>query len=413
MKSFLTGLLSFLYFICNYCNGQATGFVYSAPLEIPAKSGLYDIAISPQMNERLQPGYRDLRIATGNGTWVPHIVHLRESGPTMHNLYRDLKVVSNVNHSDSSIIIVKCADSIDNLQYEISNTQVERFCSLAGSYDSLHWYIIKDSVLIQPAASVVKGKSNFILHFPVNDYRFYKLRILNKGLEPYNFISTSYSGYAPNELKRRLLKNPIPAIIPAHINTLSRYSIIHTGPFHTSSLQLFVSSPRYFSRTGRVFSTAGQKGSSRRLISSFQMTNNSPLQFDIPVVKDSLLLLEIENADNPAILFDSIVTFAQPYIITAYLEKGKSYHLLMGNPGAAAPSYDFEQTDINLQKTEGELKVGDINPNQDLTGGARQNWQPGKLTVWVVISLAAIILAYFSFQLVKEISKRKAENNTV
>ena len=143
----------FLFCLINICcAAQTAGYKFYSLLDSVKTSGFYNIEITPTLSAHLKTDYSDLRIVNDSGKWVPHVMHFPEREINYDVLTMDLKFtkIENANVS-TTLIIENGKDIISNLGLIIKNTAAERFCSLSGSDDKKNWFVINDSILVNPA----------------------------------------------------------------------------------------------------------------------------------------------------------------------------------------------------------------------------------------------------------------------
>jgi hypothetical protein len=412
-KKSINCLLLFLCAAALQSFAQTAGFKFKAGIEAVRETGFYNIILSPQLNARLKPDYSDLRIVNSSGKWIPHLLRLPSGEQTNHPVLWDLVLVKNENSPAQSEWIVRTDKwEITNLAFTLRNTEVQRFGNLTGSDDSSHWFIINDSILISPRKSEDNSRSEFKTHFPANSYRYYRLQVANKGKAPYSILRVASNSYSTatadsNRSLLQFMQNPAASLTQKDSGKLSYFKIVQQAPFHTSQLEFKITGAAFFNRSVDLLVPQAGKdepGRPGRFLQNFTLSNNSSLAYKVPLFNDSLFYLIIHNEDNLPLKVEQVKTFCETYVATAYLEKGKSYDVIMGNEKATFPHYDLQRADIGLEKSLPVTATGAVTiiPQNKTESGTRTT---NRLLVWPAILAAAVALAFFTFKLVKDINR--------
>ncbi len=395
------------------CFAQTDGYRFKTEIEAVKQSGFYNVLLTPELNSHLKTDYSDFRIITSEGKWVPHLLRYPKTERTHHSVLWDFEITKNLGDTHSSEVIIKTSgQALSNITFIIRNTDVQRFGSLTGSDDSIHWFIINDSILISPAGST-PGESKFSLKFPSNTYPFYKLSISNKGTAPYavKAAATEAAAYDPDHNEDLMLpiQNP-PANITQKDSAKTTYiQVRQNAGFHIDEIELKFGGPQYFNRNAQVYlpdSENKKKVFSTEPIANLVISSNSSQRFQVPVFNDSVFYLAINNDDNLPLLVKAVNTYCSKHVATVYLEKEDRYNIIMGNAGASLPSYDLKPDDVDVRKHLPFVSIGNIRMLSDKKP-ATTAWYNNKRTLWLSILAAAAILCFFTFRLIGDLGKTK------
>ena len=219
--------------------------------------------------------------------------------------------------------------------------------------------------------------------------------------------------YAPApEIKNPLNKlneNPAATIQQKDSGKISYIKISQQLPFHFDNISLQLSGVKYYNRKVDLYiPDAGNHSFSNpgELLRSFIVSNNSTLQFTVPLTKASVLYLLINNEDNLPLVVKSVKTSCSNHYITTYLENAGNYTLIMDNKAAVLPNYDLTELNTNIPDSIPFLHVGKITPakENDAPVAAEKN---NKWMLWLAIAAALLILLFFSYKMLTEVDKRK------
>ena len=210
--------------------------------------------------------------------------------------------------------------------------------------------------MVNPIPQPESTVNSFQINFPSNNYNFFKVVIDNRNKDPFDIkdamTATSTSSMMINA-RPKLLSNPQTTIDQKDSANVSYIKITQQEPYHFDEINMKITGVKYFSRkvdfyipsTGNYsFSNPGH------LLQSFTISNNSTLEFRIPATNAPVFYLLINNEDNLPLKITEVNTVADYRYITAYLEKGNNYKLIMGNENATKPNYDL--TNINTKLSD-------------------------------------------------------------
>jgi hypothetical protein len=403
-------------FVCSLiavCStAQTGGYKFYTQLDSVKASGFYTIELTPELNAHLKTDYSDLRIVNDSGRWVPHVMY-SDKNNQFDVVFMDLKFVKTENDKSKTILLIENRfDIISNIGLTIRNTNAERFCTLSGSDDNINWFVINDSILINPSFDNTNTTNTFILNFPWSNYKYFKLIIYNNNKDPFDIKDVTTRTPPVLELYslHESMQNPLSKIEQKDSAKISYIKIIQAQPYHFDHISFKLSGAKYFSRKADLYIPENSTHSfSRpgRLLQSFNLSNNSTLQFKVPLCNVSIFYLLINNEDNIPLTVNEVKTNNSYHSVTSYLEKGNNYKLILGNLSATAPNYDL----VKLAKEmPGKIlkpgKIIAIENNMPEVIPAKNN----KWLLWAALIAALFILLLFTQKMIKEVNKRKQDD---
>jgi hypothetical protein len=400
------------------CNAQVEGYKFYAALDSIKASGFYNIVLSPEVNAHLKTDYSDVRVVNGAGKWVPHAMHVPAYEITSHSANWDLKYSVLENNKVNSIFIINGKDrKLNNIELSIRNSSAERYCSISGSDDNLNWFVINDSILINPIPSDTKSKNTFDIDFPLNNYNFYRLVIFNSNKDPYDVdgITSIAKIEDPGVFKSKVLVNPSSVISQKDSNKISYVKITRQRPYHFDGFNIKVSGVKYYSRNADIFIPTNINHSFSnpgKLLQSFTISNNSNLSFRLPIINDSVFYLLVHNEDNLPLQINEVNTTLNEHILKTYLEAGNGYRLIMGNEKAVEPIYDFTKLNFSFRDTATFLTIKNISafPQQEIKENKKAT--NNKWIIWAALIIGLAILLLLTKKMIKEVDK-KTTNDTI
>jgi hypothetical protein len=374
-------------------------------------SGFFNIEITPAVSARLKTDYSDLRIINADNKWVPHVLHASWYEQTSHHAAYDQQFSIIENSKTNTGILIESSKNISsNIGLIISNTAAERFCTLSGSDDKKNWFVINDSILLNPVAAENETENIFNINFPPTSYRFYKVVVHNNNKDPFNVKGVvQYSSPEVRDTLRKLNNNPAVLLQQKDSGKISYIKIIQQQSYHFDNISLQLSGVKYYTRKVDLFIPYTDKHSFAnpgQFLQSLTISNNSTLTFTVPLTKASVLYALIYNEDNLPLIVKGVKTAYSNHYITAYLDSGNNYLLILDNENAVMPSYDLSNLNSKLPDSIPYVQLGQITAFPEnilpVTPVKNNNW-----LLWSAIAAALLILLFFTFKMLKEVDKRK------
>ena len=397
------------------CAAQTAGYKFYSLLNSVKTSGFYNIEITPALSAHLKTDYSDLRIVNDSGKWVPHVVHFPALEKTNEATLYNLNFTITENNTTNTLILIEPAiKKIANIGLVIRNTAAKRYCTISGSDNAINWFVINDSVMIDPTPDVTNTKNIFTLHFPAGNYKFFKIIIHNNNKDPFDIKGVVNHSVAITSATNKFILNPASVIIQKDSGKISYIKITQQQPFHFDNISIQLSGSKYFYRNVDLYiPNSGNHSFSNpgKLLESFSISNNSTLQFKVPLCNAAIFYLFIHNQDNLPLFVNTIKTFNTYGFITSYLEKNTSYKLILGNESAIMPNYDLTGLNTQIADTIPFLTAGNIvvaEDNSIVSAPAKNN----KWMLWAAIGAALLILLLFTKKMLTEVDKRK-QNDSV
>jgi hypothetical protein len=392
----------------------AQQYKFRSSIDTVHQTGFYKIIISPEISAHCKIGFSDIRIIDSTRQEIPFIV--RNSFPrfdSVHYMFIEFPIIKNeLTDSGKSILIIKnqLAGSLYELSLLIKNASVNRLVSLSGSNDKKKWFIIDDKIVIQESHEFTKDSYLQSLQFPVATYKYLKLVINNAGTDPLDIQKAGF--YVPGIHEPGInpyTQNPIPSFTQKDSSDKKTYiKVINTNNVQFDNVEIKIEGSAFYSRKAELylpFSNSITDKISSVPVASFLLQSNTGARFDITKQKTQLFYIVINNNDNPPLKISGIVTRQLQNEIVAYLEKGKQYSLLTDNPAASQPDYDLEKFRDSISTTIDPIKTGVLLENNKPTTIAAETKTTSKTWLWIIISLAGLLLTFFTFRLSKDINK--------
>lgn len=407
-------LISFLFFILTSLTAfaQTIGYNFYSNLDSIKSSGFYNIVLSPQINAHLKTDYSDVRVINKNDKWIPHVFHSPINEMSGEAVIFDVNFTTAESNINNTVLIMEAAQSLNNIIILIKNTEVQKYCTLSGSSDKQNWFIISDSVLLTPQPADKNTESNLKIIFPRSNYSYLKLVINNRNKDPYNVVgvtSNRKKGFLFSNFSYSILQNPPTVILQNDSNKNSYLQIIQQNKFHFSQIDIRVEGVKFYNRKVDLYISENNTNTypnPGKFIHSFAISNNSNLQITLPVLNADTFYLVIHNEDNPALRITGVQTGISYRYITAYLEKGMAYRLIMDNKDAVFPNFDITKDYPTTKDSVPLLNAGSIIAFKNREEIKENNSSDKKWIIWICILVTLLILLFFTKSLMKEVNKK-------
>jgi hypothetical protein len=396
------------------CSGfaQVKEYKFYAALDTVKTSGFYNIIFTSEMNAHLKTDYSDVRVVDEAGKWVPHILHSPTNETIALGEKRKLPFsITENNKSNTIILISENKLTLNNISLVLKNTEAERYCKISGSDDSKKWFVINDSILINPTEDNSTTETDFRIVFPKSNYNFYKLEIINNNKDPFsikNILTNSFPSDVSN-IKLNKIQNPTTTLQQKDTAKFSYIKVTQQQPFHFDMLNLKISGTKFYSRKIELYVPNNELNSFSNmgsLIESFDISNKTNLQFNFPKQASTSFYILIYNEDNLPLKITEVITSVNECILTTYLEKGQPYKLLLDNEAAKEPIYDLENTPPSAKdiiSTLGVRQILSTNENKIVIPKAANN---NKWIIWIALAVGLFVLLFLTRKMIKEVDKK-------
>jgi len=409
-RKIISAFILMLVYLC--ANAQTEGYRYSAKLDSVQTSGFYGLEITPAMNAHLKPDLSDLRIVNAEGKWVPHLISKPFKEDVTTGAPFPLRIMASATNGNYTEIIVDKSSAlygfISYIELILKNTGAERWCRLSGSDDNKNWFVVQDSVLLKPVPGD-SGKAVYAMSFPSCNYKLFRLRIDNKQNDPVNILAVQTRANLYFQSPRPPESNPHMSVTQTDSGRVSYIKVTQPAPYHFDHISFSLKGAKYFYRRVALFipaDTLAAMQNSGQPEQSIYLSNNNALEFNTALTNAKVFYIRIFNEDNPPLKMDSVITSFAVRYVTAYLDSGAHYRILLGNPAATMPQYDLEHMNKDSIRILSYIHAGGIT---ELPAQKADNKKSAtsKYLMWAAIAAALLVLLFFTLRMTKEIDKNK------
>lgn len=404
MKKLFLIILSFL----------LTSSLFSQDYQFQAKvatidaNGFYKIDLKPEIVSKLNVNFSDIRIKDKAGKEVPYFIE-KEPFSVTKRVFKEYQVIEKINWRNGATVLVvenKNKDTINNIQLQIKNFDVRKHIEVAASDDYINWYTIKENYTFYSADGQYTTSEVKSLNFPYTDYQFYRIIIYDWFSMPINVLKVGYYDTFQEQGKFKKLMSPKLYRCDSLETKQTYIKVNFKETPYLDQLIFKVDKPEYFNRSAKIcLKKEDKKGRIYfETIDDITLNSNSDLtsyQYDFPYTAFYII---INNEDNPPLENIQIEAYQLNRYLMAYLESGNNYQLVFENDKIAGkPNYDINFFKDKIGKDIPILTTENI---KSIPFQTKKVVTTSTIWIWIVICLVALLLGYFSYQMISEMEKK-------
>lgn len=385
------------------------GYHYQTTIEKNNTEGFYKIELAPEILEKLNSNYADLRLVNAENKEVPYYLE-KEVFSVNKRVFKPYKIKEKLRWKNGATVLFvenTAQNAINNIQLQIKNFDVRKRLELAGSNDYNEWFTIKENYVFHSANGGNLTSEVKSLNFPYSDYKYYRIIIYDVFSLPINVIKVGYYDTYQELGKFTEVSEPLADIIDT---TGVKQTFIHLQfkdkPYF-DKLVFDVAKPTYFYRNARL--ALKQKDYKGRVyyhaLEHFVINSNSDLTFYTNSFRYKDVYLIIDNEDNPPIEIKSIKGFQLKHYMVTYLESENKYKLVFGNDKQLIrPNYDIAHFKTKVGEDVPFLKTSNITLVKE--GAIKEvEEQKSNYWIWVAVAIVALLLGFISYKMIMEMEK--------
>lgn len=404
--------LSYCFIVFSYTFLVSQSFTHDFKIKKVNTDSLYIIPLLPEHKQYMSANLHDVRIFDSKNTEIPYVV-LSEPLLKSKQSFMSYEIVSQTQYRDYSEIIIKNAnrDKINNIAFNVNNSDAYKNCSVVGSNDMKEWFSVSASQQLQLVYNNSYTSQYKSIYFPLNDYLYFKLLIDDWYSHA---LKINSAGYFKNSIIAGTL-NELAVNYSIHHDSKNKTSLVkfnQTNEQTIHQLDFIITSPRLYNRQAKIYVYKQQKVKRKikpikTVLYEFNFNSSDTLSFVIPPISEKEFFIEIENQDNPALQINQIKCKQLASYLICDLKKNEEYHLKSGNTALKIPQYDLvdfvnqipqylPQTSITLFKV--------IEPKPTIK---KQNYFFQENTfIWISLGISALIILLFSRSLLKDLGHK-------
>jgi hypothetical protein len=374
------------------------------------EDGLYKIKIPHSLRSYAKEDMSDFRIRDSKENQVPYFIYKNDKETHVSN-FSEFVITSksNIPDTSSTYIFRNTAKNLQKAVLLVANYQGSKSFNIQGSNDQKEWFGIVNNKQLHNLNSSIHTSVYKVIDFPLCSYQFLKIVFNDQKSLPINLLSI---GNATSKITTPFLE-----IIPVKSTEISELTTTKTTRIHIqfehpefiNELQLNISSPELFNRKTRVY-VLNEREVKHKLetfqkeITNFVIRSDKANHFSIPHFFEKELYIEIENQDNPKLTIESLDFYQNTWYAVAHLKQNETYSTSAGDGKLTAPKYDISYFSSKISENSPKLKMIDVKLiKENKNEKARISIWQKPWFMWLCIGLSTLVIAYFSFKLVKDL----------
>lgn len=414
-----------------FCLANASGQSFKGEAMIPSveTDGFYRVLISPQINFHLNDDVSDIRIYDSKNHEVPYIFQ-KESRKYSEERFIEYEIVKKeIKAGCCTSLVLRNAKRtpINNINLIIKNADASREAVLSGSDDNKEWFVISQSLMIDPSANSAETESVQIVGFPWSNYEYYLLKIKDRANTSLGILESGdeHSVYEPlNILKAGHYETRFSEgqfiDLPVKISTTDSASqkktyvrLMFNGLQFIDQLEIVVSGAKYYRRDATILNERPRTFHGKKLSEffqqNFQLTSGRTAIIDMMGIRSKEFLIEIENQDNPPLIISDVKVSQLNRYLTAWLKTGEAYTLRFGQPKLSAPVYDLKFFKDSIPQDVKVLHTAEAKILKKTEAAVSETFFTSKVFIWTAIVAVMIVLGVMSVKMVREASQSGTE----
>jgi hypothetical protein len=394
---------------------SAQNFECEAPLVPVQKDGFYKIVLPPYITSRLTTSFHDIRIYDGDNQETPYL--LRDEKEPGKKVFREYPILSKEHRPGCCshyILHNPEKNSIRDISLLIRNAEVEKQIKLEGSDDMRTWYVLKDLHTLSSISNASGTSELKILDFPLTNYQYIRLEIIDSASAPINILSAGYDehfsesgGYSELDapvIRQQNMADKKQSMVTAVFldHAIGKFP----GEEVIDKLELEIKGPPYYLRQARLELHRVMNGKAYyETIQSFEINSFTPhiITFASPLKTDSLRIV-IENEDNPPLKIASVNAWQLRRYLISYLEQGRRYTLQFGDNKASRPRYDLAYFSDSLSANLPVAAIGGLQEIKEKPAEAEteNSFFKSKAYIWGALFVIIGLLGFISVRMLRE-----------
>lgn len=411
-------IISSVLFLCLISTGYGKEYTYTSTVQTPYPKGYQKVDLNPQVLGLLQPNYADLRLLDSNQNEVPYILR-KETKTSMHRFFKEYPILINQPAPNGTSVIVfenPDKEEINQFNFVVKNTAVNKSARLSGSNDQKNWFLIRDHISLHAMHNSQNTTELKLLNFPLVDYSYFKLEVNDSNSLPIQFEKVGYYDY--QSVNGSMTTTPLQLVSVRDSNKITYTHLKYNSSTRTERMRVLVSGPEFYYRKIHFKikrTSTNRKGKTKMYwdyIGTYYLDSNTENIFDLGGQNLKDVYVEIENGDDQPLKIETIESYLLKNYLVAELDSSMTYAVVFGNPKARSPKYDLRHFANNIPEDLPVVKMSEMFTNKEKQTSINSNhWLDNKYLIWTIIAVVGMVLAFISFSMIKEMGKKEKETH--
>lgn len=387
----------------------------SGVIDVVQEDGLYSIRIPLSVRSYATPDLRDFRIWDAKGHQVPYFVQPTKVYIRTHiSEFTEFPIISNTRTADSSstYIFKNPYQTIESAVLLFANYQGSKTYRLEGSNDQKEWYGVVNSGQLTQLNDPKETSVYKTIQFPICRYPYLKIVFDDRHSLPVNLLNIGQGASQTIATVPQVMEEiPVKTIAYSEKDKKTIIQISFERPEVINQIRMAITVPELYSRTANLYTIKNREvkrgmESYKEQLGTLTIRSDGDLVFDIPQTVEQELYLEIDNKDNPKLEIKVLQFMQAPVYLVASLKSKESYKLTAGDQALGFPDYDIFDVTFTTESQLPIVQIGAVVYEQSEKTASKQIsfWQQSWF-MWCCIGIAALMISYFAFNLLKEFNK--------
>lgn len=391
---------------------SAQTFKGEATLPQAEKDGFYRIAIPVSLGAHVNSDFTNLRIYDQQNKEVPYLFQ-QESPNYYSEVFKEYEIIEKKQQKNccTTLTLRNPNDQpINNISLSIRNAEVTKHATLLGSDDKVNWFALKQHFILTTLSNQTKTSEIRIVDFPLSNYTYYQLQLEDSTSAPLNILNAGY--YEVNSEEGKFTEVSGFQISKSKKGKTSLIKIKFDTTLVVDKLVMTMTGTHHFLRSASLsikkerLTRKGRKEIYYSWLQNFELSSkqSSVLEF-IPIHADELLI-EVDNEDNPPLDVSSIKAYQLNRYLTAWLKKGETYKVKIGDTSMQEPVYDIGHFRDSIPNQPPVLVIGKVSILDEVRTET-PTFFTNRFFIWIAIAIVIAILGFMTLKMVRETEKRK------
>jgi hypothetical protein len=392
--------------------GFAQQFTVSSKVSQIKSSGLHSIALSPEFRCNADLNIGGIRINDSKGKEVPYIMMTAEKSRIESGFENYPMLLKRVAADSVTQVLVQnlSGNKWNEITLAIANTDAVKTYSISGSYDNTEWFGLVNKQTLNGLSSHTDTFVYKTLSMPVNAYKYFKIEFDDKKSLPVNITAAGKITGKHITTPLQEIPNAHVKITELHLEKKTRITVTFNELVIINQVSFGINAPNLYNRSATLAISRIQKVKKNTVtrletVESFELnssSNNTVTGLDLI---ENKIVIEIDNKDNEPLDIAWVKLYQMPVTLVADLKAGEQYTVLGGDAHLAPPDYDLNDFKNKIPKNLPQATLAKpeiINGKPKGINADKSPW-----IMWACITVGALILAYFCYNLVRDMNRNE------
>ncbi|HEU5290843.1 MAG TPA: hypothetical protein VFU05_09390 [Cyclobacteriaceae bacterium] len=400
--------------IFSFNAGFSQTFRGEASLPKVEVDGFYRVFLSPDLSTHLNAEFTNIRIYDQQNKEIPYL--FQQDNPVKYTqVFKEYEIVEKkqVKNCCTSLVLHNAKETpINNISLSIKNAEVTKTATLLGSDDKENWFALKQRFTLSSIDNQDRTAEIKIVDFPLSNYSYYLIQLDDSTSAPLNILKAGYYEVNAEDGKYTQITSIKTGKSDDSTSKQSFVRVTFDSTRVVDKFSIEMSGAPYFLRRASLaikkerLNKKKEKEVYYELLSYFELSSKQPSVLELPGIQVHEFLITIENDDNPPLEVATIKTYQLNRYLTAWLTKGQSYSVKLGEMELQAPVYDIGFFKDSIPDQPQVLSLGPVSIFEKKSEES-PTYFTNRSIIWVAIVIVIIVLGFMTMRMVNETSEKE------